>query len=78
MRQVTREPEKLELERQRQGISRGAALDLPPDRLEQVEKAHERVERLRVRIVLDEQAKHRLDADMADRDRVRIGRDVLI
>ena len=71
MRQVAGEPEELQLEREREWVERrptgSASLN---GIVEQVEKAHERVERLRTLVVLDEEPQDCLEPDVADRHAV--------
>ncbi len=72
VRQVTRQPEELELERERERFERRAAVVRDARLVEQVEEARERDERALVRLRLREQAQHRLDADQTGAQAIRL------
>ena len=64
VRQVARQPEQLQLEGERERVERGP-LRRVRRLVEQVEEARQRGERALVRLLLGEQAQHRLGADQA-------------
>ena len=71
VRQVAREPEQLELERERERVERGARR-ARAGLVERVEEARQRGERALVPLLLGEEAEHRLGADQPDAQAVRL------
>jgi hypothetical protein len=71
VRQVAGEPEQLELERERERLK---LVGRRPRRqlVQQVEKAGQRLEGARARLLLRVEAKHRLGADQPDAEPVRV------
>ena len=69
---VTGEPEQLELERESDRVELGAVRRPALEHVEEVEEAGQREERPLVALLLGEEAKHRLGADEADREPVRV------
>ena len=78
MREVAREPQELELEREDERVERGLGGQSGLDSVEKVEEARQRVERSGVRVLLDEEAEHRLEADVADRHSVAVDAGALV
>ena len=72
MRQIAREPEQLELEAERERIRRRTLALAGLGLVEQVEEARERLERAGVRLLLGEEAEHRLQRHEADTEPVRV------
>jgi hypothetical protein len=73
VRQVAREPEELELEREREQVDRGRSRRRANRLVQEIEEANERVEGVRVLVVLDEETKHCLEPDRAGADAIRVG-----
>src|SRR6266516_3434455 len=71
VRQVSRQPEQLQLEREHERVEARRALD-GAQLVEEVEESHERAERPLVRFLLGEQAQHRLGADEPGAETVRV------
>ena len=72
MREIAREPEELELEGEDERLQSRLRRKLRLDVVQQVEEPRERVERSRLRLLLDEEAQHCLEPDVADGEPVRI------
>ena len=81
MRQIPGEPQELELEGEREWIEHGP---VPPScsrsfwTVQNVEEAHERVERTGILVMLDEQPQNGLEPDVAHRRSVGIARQALM
>ena len=73
MREVAGEPEELELEGEHERVEGGLSGKPRLDGVEEVEEAGQGVERARVRVPLEEEAQHGLQADVADRKPVAVG-----
>ena len=72
MREVTGEPEELQLKRQRERVERRTRRSARRDLVEELQEARERSERTRVRLLLRKEAQRRLDPYESDREPVRI------
>ena len=78
MRRVAGHPQELELEREHDGVERSARAGPRRHVVESVEEAGQRRERLLVRLLLGEEAEHRLEPDHADLEPVRVGTDPVV
>ncbi len=72
VRDVAGEPQKLELERERERIERRASPHACRNRVHCREEPRQRLERALVALLLDEEPQHRLGADEPDGEAVRI------
>jgi len=72
VREVAGEPEQLELEAERERVESSAPPQTSRNGVENGQKAGERLERALVPLLLDEEPKHCLGADEADREAVGI------
>ena len=72
MRRVAREPQQLELEPERERVERRTGRRAACERVHQVEEARDRLEGPCVRLLLREQAQHRLGTDEADAEPVLV------
>src|SRR5918992_5329364 len=65
VREVSRQPHELKLKGEDERVDRGLGGERRLDVVEEVEEAGQRVERRLVGLLLDEEAQHRLEADVA-------------
>src|SRR5439155_17857601 len=72
VRQVARKPEQLQLERESEGFQCRPPRRRARQLVEEVEEAGQGLERARVRLLLRKESQHRLAADEADPEPVRI------
>ena len=78
VRRIARDPEELELEREHDGVERGAGARLGRRRVERVEEPRQRGEGALVRLLLREQPQHRLEPDQSDLEAVRVAADRVV
>ena len=78
MREVAGEPEQLQLKGEDERVERGLGRKRGLDVVEEVEEARQRIEGGRVGVLLDEEAKHRLEADVAHRHAVAVDAPALV
>src|SRR4051795_1935274 len=78
VREVAREPEQLQLKREDERVERRLGGQRRLDVVEKVEEARERIEGGRVRVLLDEEAEHSLEADVAHRHAVAVDAPALV
>src|SRR6185503_17802717 len=78
VREVAREPEQLQLEREYERVERGLGGQRGLDVVEEVEETSQRIEGGRIRVLLDKEAEHRLEADVTHRHAIAVDAPTLV